>query len=148
MYDFVRSFVSTASGISTMTRELTRGRSTHLERSRMMARVHPRSLPYYSMFRLFKSLVIFIHAHATVGYTPVCKCELRLPGGAIPPPDRSTRPAEPRCVLLTLLRDTQSEIVDRTWCDARPRLYIAIVKTRLVNFIRKEGTRIPVSPGT
>lgn len=136
-----------ANGISTMTRELTRGRSTHPEGSWNDGASAPAEFAIRAVFRLFKSLDsrhIYSCAYR-VGYTPVCKCKLRLPEGAIPSPDRLTRPAELRLGVINV--ETQSKTADRTWY-ARPRLYIAIVKTRLVNFIKKEETRIPLSPGT
>ena len=35
-------------------------------------------------------------------YMPVCKCKLRLPGGATPSPDRLTRPAELRLGVINV----------------------------------------------
>lgn len=61
MYGFAEPFVlprQATSEISTMTRELTRGR-------RARPRRISRGLLYDSMFRLFKSGDIFIHANAT-----------------------------------------------------------------------------------
>jgi len=113
-----------------------RGRSTHPEGSRMMPRAHSRSLPYDSVFRLFKSLDSrHIYSCASrVGYVPVCKCELRLPGGATSPPDCLTRPAEPRCVINVVAGHTQRPLTAPSTHDRA--FAIAIVKTRLVNFSR------------
>ena len=86
------------------------------------------------------TLGIFIHARTTSGtlvHWPVCKCKLRLPGGATPSPDRLTRPAELRLGVINVFAKRNQKPPTAGLVRARPRLCVAIVEMRFVKFIKK-----------